>query len=126
MKQKILIADDEECIRFTFSAFLNEAGYQAVTANSLSACIKKMQAETFDLLFLDIRIGSDSGIDAIQGIKVLQPNCSVVIITGDPETKTMNEARRYGALDYLIKPVHQPSLLYITQKVLAHKEAVNQ
>ena len=124
MKGKILIADDEENIRFTFADFLNGGGYQVETVDSLSSCIKKMQTKPFDLLFLDIRLGSDNGIEAIQGIKVLQPDCSVVIITGDPNSKTISRARSYGAVDYLAKPIREASLLYIAQKVLTHKMAV--
>ncbi len=125
MKERILIADDEESIRFTFADFLNGGGYQVETAESLSSCIKKMQAEPFNLLFLDIRFGTDNGIEAIQALKVLQPDCSIVVITGDPCSETTVKARRYGAVDYLAKPVREASLLYIAQKVLAHKVAEN-
>ena len=125
MKGKILIADDEESIRFTFSDFLRGGGYQVETADSLSGCIKKMQEEPFDLLFLDIRFGTENGVEAIQALKVLQPECSIVVITGDPCSETTVKARRYGAVDYLAKPVREASLLYITQKILAHKLAVS-
>ena len=123
MKGEILIADDEENIRFTFADLLNGGGYQVETVDSLSNCIKKMQTKPFDLLFLDIRLGSDNGIEAIQDIKVLQPDCSIVIITGAPNSKTISRARGYGAVDYLAKPIRKASLLYIAQKVLAHKMA---
>jgi len=126
MKEKILIADDEESIRFTFTAFLEDAGYQVATADSISGCIKNMQAESFDLLFLDINMGSDNGIEAIQNLKILQPDCSIVIITGNPDSKTIFKARGYGAVDYLVKPIRQASLLYIVQKTLISNVAVNQ
>jgi DNA-binding NtrC family response regulator len=123
MKEKILIADDEESIRFTFSEFLDGAGYQVTTTESLSDCIKKMQTEAYDLLFLDIGFGVDNGIEAIEGIKVLQPDCSVVIITGVPDSKTILKARKNGAVDYLAKPIREASLLYITRKVLQESPA---
>ena len=126
MEEKILIADDEESIRFTFTSFLKDAKYQVATADSLSNCIKKMQVESFDILFLDIGLGSDNGITAIQELKVMQPNCSIVIITGDPEPKAMTMARGYGAVDFLVKPIRQASLHYIAQKTLANKVTVNQ
>jgi len=94
MKGKILIADDEESIRFTFSDFLRGGGYQVETADSLSGCIKKMQEEPFDLLFLDIRFGTENGVEAIQALKILQPECSIVVITGDPCSETTVKARR--------------------------------
>jgi len=121
MKEKILIADDEESIRFTFSSFLNGAGYQVESVASLSACIKKMQTEPFDLLFLDISLGLENSIESIEGLKSLQPQCVVVAITGAPDSKTINKVRRNGAVDCLAKPVRQSSLLYIADKVLSHK-----
>lgn len=119
MKKRILIADDEECIRFTFSDFLQGEGYLVDTADCLTNCIKKMQQESFDLLYLDIGFGTENGIEAILSLKVLQPDCKIVIITGSPRLKSMVEAKRYGAIDYLVKPVHQASLIYNTKKALS-------
>ena len=125
MKEKILIVDDEECIRLTFSEFLLGGRYRVETTASLSGCIKKMQTGSFDLLFLDIGLGLDNGIEAIEGLKILQPDCKIVIITGALNSISNAYARRYGAEDYLVKPIRQQSLLYIAQKVLAHKDTVN-
>ena len=118
MNEKILIADDEESIRFTFTEFLTGAGYRVETTDSLSGCIKRMQEESFDLLFLDIGFGADNGIEAIHALKVMQTDCKVVIITGSPRVKSRVEAKKYGATDYLAKPVHQASLLYNAKKIL--------
>ncbi len=120
MNEKILIADDEESIRYTFSEILTGSGYQVKTAESLSDCIKQLQTESFDLLLLDVGFGPDNGIEAIEGIKVLQPSCVVVIITGGFNPTAMNKARQSGAVDYIVKPVYEASLKYITQKSLHH------
>lgn len=118
MRHNILIADDEESIRFTFAEFLRDEGYRVETADSLSNCFNKMQQESFDLLYLDIGFGTENSIAAIQRLKCLQPDCSIVMITGSPGVHTMVEAKKYGAVDYLVKPVHQASLLYNTKKIL--------
>ena len=120
MEEKILIVDDEECIRHTFSEFLLGGKYRVETAASLSGCIKKMQAGSFDLLFLDIGLGTENGIEAIKGLKLLQPNCKIVMITGALNSASNCYSRKYGAEDYLVKPIRQHSLLYIAQKVLAN------
>ncbi len=117
MSKKILIADDEECVRFTFSSFLVDAGYIVETAESLSDCMKKLESADFDLLLLDIRFGKDNGIDAIQQIRELNPACQIIMITGDPRPETIIKARQYGVKDYLAKPVHKASLLYNVKKV---------
>lgn len=118
MNEKILIADDEESIRSTFSEFLYEAGFKVDTAETLSHCIEKMKAESFDLLFLDVMFGSDNGLDAIKSLKALQPKCEIVVITGNPRLHSLVEAKKEGAVDYLTKPVRQASLLYNVRKVL--------
>lgn len=121
MKDKILVADDEENIRYTFSAFLHEAGYLVRTVSSLSDCIKKLEEESFAMLFLDIGFGSENGLDTLREIKARHLDCPVVMMTGDSHPERLIEARRCGAKDYLVKPVRQASLLYITQKTLAQK-----
>ena len=124
MKGKILIADDEESIRETFRLILEGDGYEVETADSLSRCITRMQTESFDLLFLDVMFGVESGIDAIERLKILQPGCEIVVITGNPQVEALVKARSRGAFDYLAKPVRQPSLLYHAQKVLAGQGTV--
>lgn len=120
MRRKILIADDEESIRFTFHEFLDNAGYSVAVSDTMSNCIKKMQNSSYDLLLLDISFGIENGIESIQALKTLQPDCKIVIITGNPRLKTLLEAKRQGAVDYLAKPVREASLLYNVKKVLAH------
>ena len=122
MNEKILIADDEEAIRLTFAEFLHDAGYRVATVNTLSKCIEKMQDETFDLLFLDIMFGNENGLDAIRSIKEMQPNCKIVVITGNPQPRSLVTAKMEGAIDFLTKPVRQASLLYNVKKVLSIKE----
>lgn len=120
MREKILVADDEESIRFTFSSFLSDAGYRVETTDSVSGCIRIMGQEPIDLLFLDIGFGRESGLDGLRQIKEQFPGCPIVMITGNPQTTTITRARQCGATDYLVKPIRQASLLYIARKVLAH------
>lgn len=119
MKNRILIVDDEESIRFTFSEFLSEDGYSVETSESLSGCIEKLKEQIFDAVFLDVRIGRDNGIDIIERIRSLQQKCNVVIMTGNMNPAQLIKARKFGAFDFIIKPIHKPSLLYIAQKAVS-------
>lgn len=121
MREKILIADDEESIRFTFSALLNSAGYLTDTANSLSNCLLKLAENTYDLLLLDIWLGKDNGLEALNIIKEAYPDCPVMMITGNPDSKSITRARQSGAVDYLVKPIMPSSLLYNMQKVFSRQ-----
>ena len=118
MSKKILIADDEENIRFTYSKFLQDAGYSVFTAANLADCIKALQGLTFDALFLDLNLGTDNSLEAIETLKKIQPDCPIVMITGELNPTYIARAQRCGARDYLVKPVYKASLLYILRKAL--------
>ena len=80
-----------------------------------------MREELFDLLFLDFSFSSENSLDVLREIKGLHLDCSVVTITGAPHSRTITRARQFGALDYLVKPIRQASLLYVARKVLSEK-----
>lgn len=126
MKSQILVVDDEESIRFTFDAFLCEEGYKVETAASSKECEEKLGEFEFDLIYLDIMLAGDSGIDLLRICKERVPNCPVVMITGSPELDTATEAVRLGAYDYIPKPVRHETLLRITSSALKHKKLLDQ
>ena len=96
MSYRILVVDDEESIRFTFSAFLCDAGYSVETAESLEEALDKIASQLFDAIFLDILLGRDSGIVALKASRESLPNTPVIMATGAPDVNTAAEAVRLG------------------------------
>jgi DNA-binding response OmpR family regulator len=125
MSCRILVVDDEESIRFTFSAFLGDAGYEVETAESLGDALDKIASQSFDVIFLDILLGRESGIIALKASRESQPNTPVIMVTGAPEISTATEAVRLGAFDYITKPLHQDELLRQAKLAVAHKALVD-
>ena len=121
MLQRILIVDDEESIRFTFDAFLTDAGYRVDTASSLTDAQALIGETAYDAVFLDILLGRENGMNVLRLMRERNPNCPVVMITGAPEITTAAEAVRLGAFDYVTKPVHQDELLRIVRRALERK-----
>lgn len=119
--RRILVTDDEECIRLTFAEFLRDEGYTVFTAASLSECVQSVKDVTYDVLFLDVNLGDENSIETIQTIQQIQPDCKIVMMTGGLNSENIARARQYGAMDYIIKPVYKPSLLYLTQKAINHQ-----
>lgn len=126
MKQRILVVDDEESIRFTFDAFLTDAGYRVDTAPSLKEALGFAGATPYDLVFLDILLGRESGMQMLRFMREQNPTCPVVMVTGAPEVATASEAVRLGAFDYLTKPVHQDELLRIARRALERKALLDE
>jgi len=118
---KILIIDDEEGIRKTFSIILNKEGYSTYTAHNYPSALEKLNTEQFDLVFTDILLGTYSGINILKDIKSMNRSCPVIMITGEPNIDTASASVRLGAFDYVPKPIKRDTLLRITKHALRHK-----
>ena len=121
MKAKILVVDDEESIRFTFNIFLSEDGYEVSTAASYDEALALIKKSEYDLIFADIVMDRKTGIDLLKSARQWQPATPVVMITGAPSIETATESLRIGALDYIIKPIRQDTLLRVTTVALKHR-----
>lgn len=120
-ENRILIVDDEESIRITFSMFLKREGYADVTvAATLQQALQAISRETFDLIISDIVLEGNSGIELLQAIREAGSKCPVVMITGFPNLESAANAVRYGAFDYIAKPVNKDSLLRFVRQALKH------
>lgn len=118
---KILIVDDEESIRHTFNIFLKSEGYKFVTTSSnYNEAINAIKLSDYDLIISDIVLSGYSGTDLLKEIREAGLNCPVVMITGFPNLKTAAKAIRYGAYDYISKPVNKETLLHFTKHALEH------
>jgi len=126
MREKILVVDDDDGIRFSFAELLKSQGYAVKTADSLESCKSVIEEGPFDLIILDVALGAENSIGAIEEIKDAQPQCGIVVITGNPRVKGLVDSRNRGAIDYLVKPVHKASLLYNVKKSLASQAKINQ
>lgn len=117
----ILIVDDEESIRYTFEMFLRREGYSGITvAATLDEAIAAVAGRRFDLVISDIVLGNSSGTELLKHLRQSGQECPVVMITGFPNLDTAAESVRYGAFDYIAKPVNKETLLRFVRQALKH------
>lgn len=124
--KKILIVDDEEGIRFTFSKFLTSQNFDVFTAEDFDQAVACISETDFDLIFADIILRGKTGIDVLREIKDRKLNCPVIMITGYPNIETASEAIRLGAFDYIPKPVQKETLLHAIDVALQHKAVLDE
>ncbi len=117
----ILLIDDEETLRLTFSEFLLSAGYEVATAEGYETALSALDSREFDLILADIVLVGSSGMDLLREIKERDIAAPVVMITGHPSLETASQAMRLGAFDYLAKPVRREALLKVVGHALQHK-----
>ena len=121
MKNRILVVDDEEHVRFTFKNFLEEEGYDVALADDYVSALKCLMTDPIDLVVTDIIMGKKTGVDLLQEIKDRGLRPPVIMITGAPDIETASAAVRLGAFDYIAKPVTQPMLLRVVGLALRLK-----
>lgn len=100
----ILIVDDEKSIRLTTSFALESEGHYVETAEDGTLALRRIKEEDFDLVFLDLRLGDENGLDVLQKITALKPQQLVTIFTAHASIPTAVKATQLGAFDYLEKP----------------------
>jgi len=118
---RILIVDDEASIRMTFEMFLVREGYGPITTvTNLDEALLAIEAQEFDLIISDIVLEGGRGTDLLRKIRKSGIECPVVMITGFPNFNSAAEAVRYGAFDYISKPVNKETLLKFVRQALQH------
>ncbi len=100
----ILIVDDEKSIRLTTSIALEAEGHYVETAEDGPLALRRIKEENFDLVFLDLRLGDEDGLEILQKIIAIKPHQLVTIFTAHASVSTAVKATQLGAFDYLEKP----------------------
>ncbi|MAC33146.1 MAG: sigma-54-dependent Fis family transcriptional regulator [Haliea sp.] len=103
-KGRILLVDDEAAILRTFRYCLEDEGYRVAAVSSAAQALAALQQQVFDLCFLDLRLGDDSGLDVLAQMRREAPWMRVVIVTAHSAVDTAVDAIQGGAADYLVKP----------------------
>ena len=121
-KLKILIVDDETCVRELLTHFLSQKGYDCVTVENASCALDSMEQEHFPLVISDIRMPGLDGIALLQEIKKREPFTEVIMATALSETATAIEAMRHGAYDYVLKPFDLSAVGVSVQRALERRQ----
>lgn len=125
-KIHILWADDEIDLLKPHIIFLEQKGYSVDTATSGNEAIEKVDANNYDIIFLDENMPGLSGLETLERIKVNHASIPVVMITKSEEEAIMESAIGGKISDYLIKPVNPNQILLSLKKNLDSKRLMNE
>jgi DNA-binding NtrC family response regulator len=121
MNFKVLIIDDEDCLREVFSELLKEENYVVAEAATGTEGIEKIHKFQPDLILLDMNLPDISGMDILTYVRENNLPAEIIIITAYGTIKNAVEATRLGAYDYLEKPVNNDELLLTVFRALEVK-----
>lgn len=122
VQQKILIVDDEKGIRDLFAKVLSEEGYFVDTAKNGVEGLKKVKAQNFHLILIDLRMPKMSGVNAIIEMKQINPEAVFIVITGFPLERTVEKILKKGVYDCISKPFNLTKVLKKIKKALERRQ----
>jgi DNA-binding NtrC family response regulator len=113
---RILIIDDEDIVHQTIGEYLVQIGHEIGGAKDGLEAIDLMTESDFDLALMDIRMPRMDGMALLGRVREIQPEMTVVMITGHGTMDTAIQALRLGADDFLTKPIDLSELDAVLEK----------
>ncbi len=121
-KPKILIVDDDESIRTTMKAILEDENYIVEIATNGKQAIQMSNEKMYNIALLDIRLPDIEGVELLKLMKEYVPRTRKIMVTGYPTIQNAVTAVNKKADAYLLKPVDVDKLLQIVKEQLQSQE----
>jgi signal transduction histidine kinase len=121
---KILVIDDERGPRESLRMVL-KYDYEVFLAERVDAGVELLREKKPDLVIMDIRMPEKSGIEGLQEIREIDPNVSIIMLTGYGDLETAQKAIRFGATDYLQKPFDTTEIQEVIKKYVDRSKLNN-
>lgn len=112
----ILLVDDEVKLLKIIGSSLGKKGYQVYTASNGDAARKILDEKHVDVVFLDLVLADENGLELLQKFHGLYPQKVYIIMTAYGDIPSAVSAMKEGAFDYLVKPVSLEEIVVIIEK----------
>ncbi len=124
---RVLVVDDEPSVVDVFQEFLSGEGYELSVAASGEEALRLIPDVRPDVILTDINLPGLSGLEVMRFAKGLDPEVSVIVVTGYASASTAIDALRQGAYDYVTKPFDLDEVHQIVERGIANRrlKAIN-
>ena len=122
---RILVADDEDSIRWVLASSLSDAGHSVVQAEGGGIALERLQQESFDVALVDIRMPDLDGLTLLTRLRESGRDVPVIMITAQNTMGNAIEAMKRGAYDYVTKPFDLEEIqLLVTRALEMRRQSV--
>ena len=123
---RILVADDEESMRWVLSKALKRKGFTVDLAHDGRQALELIKDNCYDLAIFDIKMPGINGLDLLDKVRELKSDLLIVIMTAEASMKNAVEAMKRGAYDYITKPFDLDVIDAIIEKVTRARDVALQ
>jgi DNA-binding NtrC family response regulator len=116
---RILVVDDEASIRDILTRRFTQWGHDVVTAPGAEAAVEAMAAQPADIVFSDVIMPLFDGVWLAEQVRNRWPGTVIVAVSGAQEMATVVKMRKFGAVDYVTKPIGREMLHQALERALA-------
>jgi response regulator RpfG family c-di-GMP phosphodiesterase len=121
-KRTVLIVDDDPQVREVLHQIFLSADYQCLLAGDGQEAVGVFAATRPPLTITDLRMPVMDGIGLLRGVRQLDGDAAVVVLTGAPDVKTAIESLKLGAYDFIVKPVNVDELLIAAERAIERRQ----
>ena len=126
MSGRILVVEDDDCLRRVTQAQLQKCGHETAVSIDASEALTVLEKQAFDLVLTDLNLPGMSGLELLRRIRSEYPDVSVVIVTGYGTVESAVAAIKAGAYDYITKPVHPDELQALVNRVIERHRLIDE
>jgi DNA-binding NtrC family response regulator len=120
----ILVVDDEQAQRTVLAGFLRKRGFEVLQAPGVGDALSQVSARLVDLVLTDLRMPDGTGLDVLNGVRKINPEIAVVVMTAFGTVASAVDAMKHGASDYLTKPIDLDELDVLIGRTLERRALV--
>ena len=118
-KRSILVVDDDQSVRSYLSDFLTSCGYTVECAESGDQAVTRLAGGYVPCVIVqDIVMPGINGIEVLESVKKINPSIPVIILSAAGQIKTVVDAMKMGAADFLVKPFEEQELELAIENVV--------
>ena len=122
----ILIVDDEVSVRESLRKWFQLDGYRVDTAENAVEALKKLQEQSWDIIFLDIKMPGMDGLELQRRIKQIDKDVVTIMITAFASVDTSIQALKEGAFDYVVKPIDPDDMSHLIRNAIDHRRLLSE
>ncbi len=122
----ILLVDDEKVARALYGDFLTGAGHLVTSVGTSAEAREALLRQKFDLVVTDLILPQSDGMELLQFVKMEHPDVEVIVITALDKVDPAVRAIKFGASDYLVKPINPETLAHAVTRALTNRSVLTE